>query len=144
MSKKVLVLHGPNINLLGIRETGIYGKETLADINEEIYDAAREMGISITIHQTNHEGEMIDLIHQVRTDYDGCVINAGAYTHYSYAIRDAIASVTKPFVEVHLSNIYAREEFRHKSVIAPVCTGHIAGFGKVGYILALKGIRDFL
>ncbi len=142
--KKVLVLHGPNIDLLGERETGIYGKETLDSINGEILDKARELNLECEIFQSNHEGELIEKIHAARNHFDGIVINAGAYTHYSIAIRDAIAAVRVPTVEVHMSNIQAREEFRHKSVIAPVCVGQITGFGKYSYILALHGLRDLM
>lgn len=142
--KRVLVLHGPNIDLLGERETGIYGKETLESINGDILDKARELNIECEIFQSNHEGELIEHIHAARNHFDGIVINAGAYTHYSIAIRDAIAAVRVPTVEVHMSNIQAREEFRHKSVIAPVCVGQITGFGKYSYILALHGLRDMM
>lgn len=142
--KKVLVLHGPNIDLLGERETGIYGKETLEGINGDILDKARELNIECEIFQSNHEGELIEHIHAARNHFDGIVINAGAYTHYSIAIRDAIAAVRVPTVEVHMSNIQSREEFRHKSVIAPVCVGQITGFGKYSYILALHGLRDMM
>lgn len=141
---RVLVLHGPNLNLLGERETGIYGKDTIDNINTEIEAAGRELGMECEIHQSNSEGGLIDLIHSSRGRFDGIVINAGAYTHYSIAIRDAIAAVKIPSVEVHMSNIHAREEFRHTSVIAPVCAGQISGFGKYSYILALQGLRDLL
>lgn len=139
---KVLLLHGPNLNLLGDRETGIYGKDTIEHINEEIQMAARAMGIDCDIRQSNHEGTLIDLLHAARGQFDGVVINAGALTHYSIALRDAIAAIRIPTVEVHMSNIHAREEFRHKSVIAPVCAGSIIGFGKYSYILALQGLQD--
>lgn len=144
MKKKVLILNGPNINLTGLRETGVYGKQTLEDINLAIEDAAAQLGLSCEFYQSNGEGELIDKIHTVRDSFDGCVINAGAYTHYSYAIRDAIGAVQKPFVEVHMSNIHAREEFRHHSVIAPVCAGQIAGFGKMSYILALGALKELM
>lgn len=139
---KVLLLHGPNLNLLGDRETGIYGKDTIEHINEEIQTAARAMGIDCDIRQSNHEGTLIDLLHAARGQFDGVVINAGALTHYSIALRDAIAAIRIPTVEVHMSNVHAREEFRHKSVIAPVCAGSIIGFGKYSYILALQGLQD--
>lgn len=142
LKKKVLLLHGPNLNLLGERETGIYGKDTIENINAEIAEAARGLSLDCEIHQTNSEGEIIDLLHGARGRFDGVVINAGAYTHYSIAIRDAIAAIRIPTVEVHMSNIYAREDFRHMSVIAPVCVGQISGFGKHSYILALQGLRD--
>lgn len=142
--KKVLVLHGPNINLTGIREPGTYGSETLQTINDDILEKAKQLELDCAIFQTNHEGELIDKIHAALTDYDGIVINAGAYTHYSYAIRDAISSVRKPCVEVHMSNIHAREPFRHESVIAPVCIGQICGFGKESYLLGLEAVSKYL
>lgn len=139
---KVLLLHGPNLNLLGERETGIYGKDTIEHINAEIQEAAEAMGIDCDIRQSNHEGTLIDLLHAARGQFDGVIINAGALTHYSIALRDAIAAIRIPTVEVHMSNVHAREEFRHKSVIAPVCAGSIIGFGKYSYILALQGLQD--
>lgn len=142
--RKVLVLHGPNLNLLGDRETGIYGKDSIENINAEIMDKAKELNLECEIHQSNSEGELIDLLHKARGHFDGVIINAGAYTHYSIAIRDAIAAIRIPTVEVHLSNIHAREEFRHTSVLAPVCAGQIVGFGKYSYILALHGLKDLL
>lgn len=142
--KKVLVLHGPNINLTGIREPGTYGKQTLEQINKSIGQLAQQLGVACDIFQSNHEGELIDLLHRALTDYDGILLNAGAYTHYSYAIRDAIAAIRLPVIEVHLSNIHAREEFRHTSVIAPVCRGQIAGFGPMSYLLALTAMRELL
>lgn len=142
--KKILVLHGPNINLTGIREPDTYGRVTLEDINREIQECAAQIGVSCDIFQSNHEGVLIDKIHQALEDYDGIVINAGAYTHYSYAIRDAISSVRKPCVEVHMSNIHAREPFRHESVIAPVCIGQICGFGKESYLLGLQAVSRLL
>jgi 3-dehydroquinate dehydratase-2 len=142
--RKVLVLHGPNLDLLGDRETGIYGKDSTENINAEICDRARELNIECEIHQSNNEGALIDLLHAARGRFDGVIINAGAYTHYSIAIRDAIAAIRIPTVEVHMSNIYAREEFRHKSVLAPVCAGQISGFGKFSYILALHGLKDLM
>lgn len=139
--KKVLVIHGPNLNLTGTREPGVYGRATLASINAEIVEHGAKIGLECLIFQSNHEGAIIDRIHQAMDDCSAIVLNAGAYTHYSYAIRDAIAAVRLPCVEVHLSNIDAREEFRHHSVIAPVCAGSIAGFGKNSYILALDAIQ---
>lgn len=138
---KVLVINGPNLNLLGVREPEIYGSRTLADINQTIQAHAATLGIACDFFQSNSEGALIDAIHSVLTEYDGCVINAGAYTHYSYALRDAIASVNKPFIEVHLSNPHAREEFRHYSVLTPVCKGVIAGFGEKSYLLALQALK---
>lgn len=139
-----MVLNGPNINLTGQRETGVYGKETLEDINMAVHTAAAEPGFACDFFQSNSEGALIDKIHTVRGNYEGCIINAGAYTHYSYAIRDAISAVQKPFVEVHMSNIHAREQFRDTSVIAPVCVGQIAGFGKMSYILALNALKELI
>lgn len=144
MKKKILVLHGPNINLTGEREKGIYGNETYEQLNKEIKQCAESLGLECSIYQSNHEGKLIDKIHDARLGCDGIVINAGAYTHYSFAIRDAIAAVKIPCIEVHMSNIYGREEFRTKSVIAPVCTGHIAGFGKHSYFLAIHGLAEML
>ncbi len=142
--KKILVLLGPNLNLVGIREKGIYGTETAEDINNEIISYARDKGYSCDVFQSNHEGVLIDNIHAARGVYDAVIINAGALTHYSYALRDAIAGVNLPFVEVHMSNIHAREEFRHNSVIAPVCKGQICGFGKTSYILAIEALKDLI
>lgn len=142
--KKILVLNGPNLNMLSIREPGIYGNQTLEEINANIATYAKGMDINCDFCQSNCEGDIIDAIHSVREKYDGCIINAGAYTHYSYAILDAIKAVGKPFIEVHLSNVHAREEFRHTSVIAPACVGSIAGFGKNSYFLAVSAMRDIL
>jgi 3-dehydroquinate dehydratase-2 len=143
-AKKVLVLMGPNLNLVGVREKGIYGDEAAESINLQIEDYARQLGYECEVYQSNHEGDLIDRIHGARERYNGVVINAGALTHYSYALRDAIASVCIPFIEVHMSNIYAREEFRHKSVISAVCVGQIAGFGKNSYFLALSALKDLM
>lgn len=144
LKKKVLVIHGPNLDLLGERETGIYGKDTIENINREIGARAAEIGLECEIRQSNSEGEIIDLLHGARGKSDGIVINAGAYTHYSIAIRDAIAAIRIPCIEVHMSNIFAREEFRHHSVLSPVCAGQICGFGKFSYLLALQGLKDLL
>ena len=139
--KKVLLIHGPNLNLTGQREPGIYGSDTLAAINAEVVAKCERLGMSCAVFQSNVEGALIDRIHAAREDCAAIIINAGAYTHYSYALRDAIASVRLPCVEVHMSNVHAREEFRHKSVIGPVCAGVIAGFGKHSYLLdAVKAI----
>lgn len=141
MNKKVLLLLGPNLNLVGIREKEIYG-ETAADaIEQSVVAYGKEMGIEVDVYQSNWEGAIIDKIHEARTKYDAVIINPGALTHYSYAIRDAIAGVSIPFIEVHMSNIHTREEFRHKSVTAPVCVGQIAGFGAKGYNMALDYIK---
>ncbi len=144
--KKILIIQGPNLNMVGIREKGIYGEETAETIEAEIVDYAEQAGFDAQVYQSNHEGDLIDRIHAARNEFDGVIINAGALTHYSYALRDAIACVNKalPFVEVHLSNIHAREEFRHISVIAPVCVGQIAGFGKASYFLAVEALRGIL
>lgn len=137
--KKLLVLNGPNINLTGTREPSHYGALTLAQINEKLAERAAELNLSLDFAQTNHEGEIIDILHAAPEQYAGIILNAGAYTHYSYAIRDAIAAIAPlPVVEVHMSNIHAREAFRHTSVIAPVCRGQIAGFGWESYRLALE------
>lgn len=135
---------GPNLNMVGVREKGIYGEETAQSISKQIKSVAYEQGFSVEIYQSNHEGDLIDKIHAARGNFDGVVINAGALTHYSYALRDAIACVKIPFVEVHMSNIHAREEFRHTSVIAPVCAGQIAGFGKNSYFLAIMALKDLM
>ncbi|MDX1919564.1 MAG: type II 3-dehydroquinate dehydratase [Candidatus Caenarcaniphilales bacterium] len=139
MSKKIFIIHGPNLNLLGQREVTVYGKETLGDINNLIKTKAAELSLQIECWQSNTEGEIINKIHLLKSEkYNGLIINPGAYTHTSIAIRDAIASVEIPAVEVHLSNIHAREEFRKTSLIAPVCVGQITGFGFKSYLLALS------
>ncbi|MDR1892224.1 MAG: type II 3-dehydroquinate dehydratase [Oscillospiraceae bacterium] len=142
--KSILVLNGPNINLTGQREPGIYGAQTLESINAAISVKAKELNLAVSFFQSNSEGALIDAIHRAVSEFDGGIINPGAYTHYSYALRDAIAAVNKPFVEVHMSNIASREEFRRFSVIAPVTAGTIAGFGKVSYMLALDAIKGLL
>lgn len=139
---KILVIHGPNLNLLGKRETDIYGKETLENINNFIKHAVGSKKIKIDFFQSNHEGDIVDKINQ--TDAVGILINPAAYTHTSVAIHDAIKAKNVPVVEVHLSNIYAREEFRHKSVIAPVVTGQITGFGKNSYVLGIKALVEII
>ncbi|HIY52337.1 MAG TPA: type II 3-dehydroquinate dehydratase [Candidatus Agathobaculum merdavium] len=142
--KKVLLIHGPNINLTGQREPGIYGSETLAAINAEVITKCQRLGMDCAVFQSNSEGALIDRLHAAREDCDAIIINAGAYTHYSYALRDAIAAVRLPTVEVHMSNVDAREEFRHRSVIGPVCAGSIAGFGKHSYLLAVDAVKAIL
>ena len=142
--KKILVLLGPNLNMVGIREKGIYGNESAESISDQIIECANNNGFSADIFQSNHEGDLIDKIHSGKDIYDGVVINAGALTHYSYALRDAISSIKIPFVEVHMSNIHAREEFRDTSVIAPVCAGQSAGFGKNSYFLAIQALKDLM
>ena len=144
ISKKILVLLGPNLNMVGVREKGIYGTESAQSIEEDIYAQAAARGLECTVFQSNYEGALIDQIQQAIGGYDGIVLNAGALTHYSYALRDAIAGVRVPCVEVHMSNIHAREEFRHHSVIAPVCVGQIAGFGKQGYFMAMDALRSMM
>lgn len=139
---KVLVINGPNLNMLGIREPGIYGNNTLNDLIAEIRQTADRLNIEVDFFQNNIEGEIINAIHSAFGKFDAIVINPGAYTHYSYAIRDAIESVKLPCIEVHISNIHKREEFRHKSVTAPVCIGQIAGLGKIGYSLALEALAN--
>jgi len=141
---RVLVLHGPNLNLLGTREQSIYGSISLDAINASISGLAEELGIEVDIRQSNAEGELVTWIQEARTGYHGIIINPAAYTHTSIAIRDALAAVSLPTVEVHLSNIHQREEFRHRSYIAGVALAQIAGFGPAGYTLALRGLLAHL
>lgn len=140
--KKILVMLGPNLNMVGIREKGVYGAETAESIEAQIKEYASKKGFDCEVYQSNHEGDLIDKIHASMNEFCGVVLNAGALTHYSYALRDAIACVNIPYIEVHMSNIHAREEFRHKSVIAPVCKGQISGFGKLGYFLAIDALKE--
>lgn len=136
----ILLICGPNLNLLGEREKEIYGEKSFGEINVLLEKEAQKMGVNLEIFQSNHEGDIIDKIQDSRENVDGIIINPGAYTHYSLAIRDALKVVKAPIIEVHLSNIYSREEFRHHSVIAPVCWGQIAGLGYWGYVLALQAL----
>jgi 3-dehydroquinate dehydratase-2 len=140
----VLVVHGPNINLLGLREPQIYGHLTLKDIDQLLQEDASEFGIAVKSFQSNHEGAIVDAIHGAIALYHGILINAGAYTHTSVALRDALAAVRLPTVEVHLSNIYQREPFRHYSYIAPIAIGQISGFGVESYRLGLKALVHYL
>ena len=141
---KILIINGVNMNMLGLRETEKYGTMTLKDLEKELYAFSFELGIDIETFQSNFEGEIVEKIHQTKDNFDGIVINAGAYTHTSVAIRDAISAVNIPTVEVHMTNIYKREEFRHHSYNAPVCIGQISGFGINSYKLGLKAVVDYL
>lgn len=140
----LLVLHGPNLNLLGQREPNIYGVVTLENINHLLKEEGKKQGVEVSCFQSNHEGALVDAIHQAMGKYQGIIINAGAYTHTSVALRDALAGVDLPTVEVHLSNIYRREEFRHHSYIAPMAIGQISGFGAQSYLLGLSALIDHL
>ena len=141
---RILFINGPNLNLLGQRETAVYGRATLADIRRRVATRARKLGAQVDFIQSNHEGVIVDRIGQARKRYAAIVINPAAYTHTSVAIRDAISAVGLPAVEVHLSNIHAREEFRHTSLIVPVCQGQICGFGWRSYLLGLQALLDLL
>lgn len=142
MIKKILVIHGPNLNLLGEREPDVYGNNGIDTLNSNIIDRAKEKGLECEIFQSNHEGAIIDKLHSARKNFDGVIINAGAYTHYSYAIRDAISAIKIPCIEVHISNVDARDAFRANSVIAPVCKGTISGFGFGSYYLAVQALSE--
>ena len=142
--RRVLVLHGPNLNLLGTREPAVYGRTTLREIDQDLRDAGRKLGLAVETFQSNHEGALIDSIQAAREAFEAIVINPGGYTHTSVALRDALAAVGLPVIEVHLSNVAAREEFRHRSLIAPIAVGTIAGLGAVGYRLALEATAHLL
>jgi 3-dehydroquinate dehydratase II len=144
MSCRILVLNGPNLNLLGTRETDVYGTATLESILSDLRDAASEHGVEIYDIQSNSEGALIDALQEARTRANGVIFNPGAYTHYSIALRDAIASISVPVVETHLSNVHAREEFRHTSVVGAVCLGVVAGFGADSYLVAFEALRRHL
>ena len=141
---RVLVMNGPNLNLLGVREPDVYGHETLDDIISDLQSFAFERGVELSDFQSNSEGDLVTAIHQARTSVDGIVLNPGAYTHYSIAIRDAISGVGLPVIETHLSNVHARESFRRESVLAPVCLGVVAGFGRHSYFVALEALLRHL
>lgn len=141
---KILVINGPNLNMLGVREPDKYGSVTLKEIEDNLYSCADEFGMDIETFQSNSEGDIVTKIQNAMNNFDGILINAGGYTHTSVAIRDAIASVNVPCVELHLTNIHAREEFRHNSLISPVCIGQIAGFGADVYPLGLSAIYNYL
>jgi 3-dehydroquinate dehydratase II len=141
---RIYVLNGPNLNLLGLREPDIYGRTTLADIGKMAAKRAKTRGLSIVFRQSNHEGELVEWIQEARTKAAALIINAGAYTHTSVALHDALRTLTCPVVEVHLSNTFAREKFRHKSHISPVATGVIVGFGAEGYLLAVDAVASLL
>ncbi len=139
---KILVLHGPNLNLLGTREPEVYGSMTLNEINSRLVEKGRELGAEITCQQSNHEGALIDALQDARTWADAVIFNPGGYTHTSVALRDAVAAIGIPVIEVHLSNVYAREEFRHKSLLSAVCKGKVVGFGWKSYMLGLYALAS--
>jgi 3-dehydroquinate dehydratase-2 len=142
VAKTVAVIHGPNLNMLGRREVGIYGSKSMEEINSEISAEAARLKVTVEFFQSNAEGEIVTSIQKCMGRVDGIILNAGAYTHYSIAIRDAIVAAQVPTVEVHISNIYKREQFRHVSVLAPVCMGQISGLGPLGYVLALRALVE--
>lgn len=144
MTHNILILNGPNLNLLGTRQPEVYGSTTLMDIEQMCKSHAKSLGVHVDFAQTNHEGGLVDMIHDARGTYNGLILNAGAYTHTSIALMDAIASVDLPTIELHLSNVHAREEFRHKSYIANVAVGIICGFGASGYTLSITAMSDYL
>ena len=142
--KNIIILMGPNLNMTGIREKGIYGEETAESINSQIINTGENLGLTCEVFQSNWEGALIDKIHERRESHEGGIINAGALAHYSYALRDAISFIKIPFIEVNMTNIYAREKFRQHSVISEVCAGQITGFGKNSYFLALQAIKELI
>ncbi len=144
MAKTIYILNGPNLNLLGQREPDIYGSLSLADIERDCRELAEEFDLSLEFHQSNHEGQLVDWIQQAGNNSSGIILNAGAYTHTSVALHDAIRAGSSPVIELHLSNIHAREEFRHKSYVSPVATGVIYGFGGDGYLLAIRAMSKLL
>ena len=144
MTATVFVLNGPNLNMLGVREPSIYGGKTLAEIGEDCVAAGKAIGFAVDFRQTNHEGELVDWIQEAARGAEGIVLNAGAYTHTSVAVHDAIRAAGRPVIEVHLSNIFAREPFRHHSYVSPVAVGVICGFGPKGYILALDALKHMI
>jgi len=143
-TKNILVIHGPNLNMLGTREPEVYGTTTLADVNKTLVEEGQKLGLSVATFQSNHEGEIVDKIQGVVPTCQGLIINPAAFTHTSIAIRDAVLLLSVPVVEIHLSNIYRREAFRHKSMLADIATGQIAGFGINGYRLAIRAMADLV
>ena len=143
-NRRLLLVNGPNLNLLGIREPDVYGHDSLADVEKIVTDAASARGFAVTAVQSNHEGVLLDAIHAARTTCDGIVINPGGLTHTSVVLRDALSGVALPVAEVHISDVYAREEFRHRSFTAPVCVGSIRGFGWKSYLLGLQALVDVI
>jgi 3-dehydroquinate dehydratase-2 len=141
---RIAAVHGPNLNLLGLREPDLYGRQTLDDVNAALAAAAAELGAEVECHQSNHEGGLVDIVHQAAARVDGFVVNAGAYTHTSIALRDALAGVARPYVEVHISNVFARERFRHRSYLAGNAVGVVSGFGLHSYTLGLRALVEHL
>ena len=142
--KRILVLHGPNLNLLGVREPAVYGKETLAEIDARLVQEGARLGVTVDTFQSNHEGALIDRLHDARGKADGIVLNPGGLTHTSISLRDAVSAIESPVIEVHLSNTFAREPFRQDDRIAPVCRGVIVGLGSTGYVLALEALAGLV